>query len=131
MAFSTAVKENDSKLSLNPLACRHVAPRQKTRSASSTSPGQPGFQHGLGLAEAALAEGVEVYLYCIDDAVWGLEEPRLQSLAARGLRLYGCAYAARRRRLPMKTISIGPGLALLGDIMAATDGWSRLIDWLQ
>jgi hypothetical protein len=66
----------------------------------STSPDQPGFQHGLGLAEAALAQGVEVYLYCIDEAVRGLDEPRLQSLAARGLRLYGCAYAAQRRRLP-------------------------------
>jgi len=46
----------------------------------STSPDRPGFHHGLGLAEAALAEGVEVYLYCIDEAVRGLNEPRLQLL---------------------------------------------------
>jgi sulfur relay (sulfurtransferase) complex TusBCD TusD component (DsrE family) len=87
----------------------------------STSPNQPGFQHGLGLAEAALAGGVEVYLYCIDDAVCGLNEPRLQSLAARGLKLYGCAYAAQRRRLPMDEKTNWAGLGLLSDLMAATD----------
>jgi predicted peroxiredoxin len=87
----------------------------------STSPDRPGFQHGLGLAEAALAGGVEVYLYCIDEAVRGLNEPRLQSLAARGLKLYGCAYAAQSRRLPMDEKTNWAGLALLSDLMAATD----------
>jgi sulfur relay (sulfurtransferase) complex TusBCD TusD component (DsrE family) len=75
----------------------------------------------LGLAEAALAEGVEVYLYCIDEAVRGLNEPRLQSLAKRGIKLYGCAYAARRRRLPMDEMTNWAGLALLSDLMAAAD----------
>jgi sulfur relay (sulfurtransferase) complex TusBCD TusD component (DsrE family) len=87
----------------------------------STSPGKPGFQHGLGLAEAALAAGVEVYLYCIDDAVCGLAEPRLQSLAVRGLKLYGCAYAAQRRHLPIDEKTNWAGLALLSDLMASTD----------
>lgn len=87
----------------------------------STPPDRPGFQHGLGLAEAALAEGVEVYLYCIDEAVRGLNEPRVQSLAARGLKLYGCAYAAQRRRLPIDEKTNWAGLALLSDLMAATD----------
>src|SRR5271154_4024912 len=85
------------------------------------SPDRVGFQHGLGLAEAALAEGVEVYLYCIDDAVRGLNEPRLQSLALRGLKLYGCAFAAQRRHLPMDEKTNWAGLALLSDLMAATD----------
>ena len=87
----------------------------------STSPGCPGFQHGLALAEAALSEGLEVYLYCIDDAVRGLAEPRLQSLAARGIKLYGCAYAAQRRQLPIDDKTNWAGLALLSDLMAATD----------
>jgi sulfur relay (sulfurtransferase) complex TusBCD TusD component (DsrE family) len=87
----------------------------------STSPDRPGFKHGLGLAEAALAEGLEVYLYCIDDAVRGLYEPRLQSLAGRGLKLYGCAFAAQRRRLPLDEKITWAGLALLSDLMAAAD----------
>jgi sulfur relay (sulfurtransferase) complex TusBCD TusD component (DsrE family) len=87
----------------------------------STSPGQPGFQHGLRLAEAALEEGVEVYLYCIDEAVRGVEEPRLQSLAGRGLKLYVCAYGSLRRGLPRSPNATYAGLALLSEVMAATD----------
>lgn len=87
----------------------------------STSPGQPGFQHGLGLAEAALAEGVEVYLYCIDEAVRGVEEPRLLTLAGRGLKLYVCAYGAQRRGLARSLGATYAGLALLSDLIAATD----------
>jgi sulfur relay (sulfurtransferase) complex TusBCD TusD component (DsrE family) len=87
----------------------------------STPPDQPGFQHGLALAEAALAQGVEVYVYCIDEGVRGLNEPRLQSLGARGVKLYGCAYAAQRRQLPIDEKTNWAGLALLSDLMAATD----------
>jgi sulfur relay (sulfurtransferase) complex TusBCD TusD component (DsrE family) len=87
----------------------------------STPPGQPGFQHGLRLAETALAEGVEVFLYCVDEAVRGVDEPRLQSLAARGLKLYFCAYGAQRRGLERNPNANYAGLALLSDVMAATD----------
>jgi sulfur relay (sulfurtransferase) complex TusBCD TusD component (DsrE family) len=87
----------------------------------STDPGWPGFQHGLRLAEAALEEGVEVYLYCVDDAVRGVEEPRLQTLAARGLKLYVCAYGAQRRGLARNPNATYAGLALLSDLISATD----------
>ena len=87
----------------------------------STSPNQPGFQHGLRLAEAALEEGVEVYLYCVDDAVRGLEEPLLLALAARGLKLFVCAYGAQRRGLKRSQCATYAGLALLSDLISATD----------
>lgn len=87
----------------------------------SAHPDQPGFRHGLGLAEAALNEGVDVYLYCIDEAIYGLERPPAQALAARGLKLYGCAYAAQRRRLPVNDKAIFAGLGIVSDLMAATD----------
>ena len=87
----------------------------------STSPHQPGFQHGVRLAETALAEGVEVYLYCVDEAVRGVEEPRLLTLAARGLKLYVCAYGAQRRGLKRSHCATYAGLALLSDLISATD----------
>jgi sulfur relay (sulfurtransferase) complex TusBCD TusD component (DsrE family) len=87
----------------------------------STPPGSAGFQHGLALADAALGAEVEVYLYCIDEAVRGLNDPRMQSLADRGIRLYGCAYAAQRRRLPIDEKTNWAGLGLLSDLIAATD----------
>jgi hypothetical protein len=87
----------------------------------STLPSQPGFQHGLSLAEAALEEGVDVYVYCVDEAVRGVDEPRLQSLAGRGLKLYACAYGVQQRGLERNPHTIYAGLALLSDLMAATD----------
>ena len=87
----------------------------------STLPDQAGFRHGLFLAEAALNEGVEVYLYCIDDAIRGIDEPQLQSLAARGLKLFACAYAAQRRHLAMTGNATYAGLGVLSDIISATD----------
>jgi len=87
----------------------------------STPPGRPGFQHGLRLAEAALSSGAEVYLYCIDEAVRGLDEPRLRALAARGLKLYACAFGAQQRGLARTPGATYAGLALLSDLIAAAD----------
>ncbi|MGP8199510.1 MAG: DsrE family protein [Limisphaerales bacterium] len=87
----------------------------------STHPDQPGFKHGLCLAEAALNEEVDVYLYCVDDAVHGISRPQLQALAARGLKLYACAYAAQRRGLPVNDKAVFAGLAVVSDLIAATD----------
>jgi hypothetical protein len=85
------------------------------------APEAPGFGHGLGLAEAALRRGMEVYIYCIDDAVRGLEAPRLAALASGGARLYACAYALQRRHLALPAVAAFAGLALLSDLIAGTD----------
>lgn len=87
----------------------------------SAGPGQPGFRHGIGLAEAAVAKGIDVYLYCIDDAVTGLNDARLQSLKNQGLKLFACAYGAQRRQLPIDDRAIFSGLTVVSDLMSATD----------
>ncbi len=87
----------------------------------STRPQQPSFRHGLSLAEAALAAGLQVYLYCIDDAVFGVADEQLQSLKSRGLHLFACAYGAQRRQIPINDLAVFSGLALLNDLMAGAD----------
>ena len=87
----------------------------------SVSPAHPNFLHGLCLAEAAMERGVSVYLYCIDEAVTGLGEARLQVLQARGASLYACAYAAQRRNIPMTDQATFSGLTMVNEIIAATD----------
>jgi hypothetical protein len=87
----------------------------------STRPEHPSFLHGLRLAETALAEGVDVYLYCIDEAVHGLGDPRLQALKACGLKLYACAYGAQRRDLPLSDAATFAGLTVVSDLVASTD----------
>jgi sulfur relay (sulfurtransferase) complex TusBCD TusD component (DsrE family) len=84
-------------------------------------PEEPNFRHGVKLAEAAVRQGVTVYLYCIDDAVLGVSDPELQGLQAKGLHLYACAYAAQKRNLPMSELAIFAGLGIVSDLMARTD----------
>lgn len=87
----------------------------------SARPEQPSFRHGVRLAGTALRSGVDVYLYCIDDGVLGLEDPELQALKTTGLKLYACAYGAQRRNLPINESAMFAGLTIVSDLMANTD----------
>ncbi len=87
----------------------------------STRPERPPFRHGVRLAGHALAAGVDVYLYCIDEAVQGVGDPELQDLKKRGLKLYACAYGAQRRSLPINDLATFAGLTVVNDLMSSTD----------
>ena len=84
-------------------------------------PDQPGFRHGVRIADAALASGVDVYLYCIDQAVPGISEVALQTLKPRGLKLYACAFGAQKNELPLNDDAVFAGLTVVSDIIADTD----------
>src|ERR1035437_5827225 len=87
----------------------------------SIHPDQPNFERGIRLVETALAEGVDVYLYCIDHAVSGVADSRIQELKTRGLKLHACAYGAHRRTIPLSDAAVFAGLTVVSDIIAATD----------
>lgn len=87
----------------------------------SVPPEHPNFIHGIRLAETALLEGVDVYLYCIDEAVAGVVDERLQALKATGLKLFACAYGGQRRGIPVSDLAIFSGLTTLSDLIASTD----------
>jgi len=87
----------------------------------STSSEQPGFHHAVRLAETALARGVQVYLYCIDEAVSGLADPQLQALKRRGANLFACAYGVQNRNLPMNDLATFAGLTIVSDLISGTD----------
>ena len=87
----------------------------------SVAPDAPGFGQALELAAKALGDGEKVYLYCIDDAVPGISDPRLAKLREDGLNLFGCAYSMRQRKLPLDESAVFSGLSVLSDIMADTD----------
>ena len=87
----------------------------------STEPTHANFRHGVNLAAAAVEAGVTVYLYCIDEAVRGVEDAELQNLRGRGLNLFACAYAAQRRQLPCTEFATFGGLGLVNDLIAGTD----------
>ena len=87
----------------------------------SVGPEHPNFEHCVRLAQSAREAGVEVYLYCLDDAVRGVIDERLQHLRAGGLKLLGCAYAARQRKLVMGEEAVYAGRTMLSDLMGSTD----------
>jgi sulfur relay (sulfurtransferase) complex TusBCD TusD component (DsrE family) len=87
----------------------------------STSPDNTKFEHGLRLAEAAMRGGIEVYLYCIDEAIYGIGDPALQAMKSRGLKLFACAYAARERNLPITDLAAYSGLTIVSDLVSSTD----------
>jgi len=87
----------------------------------SVGPEHPNFQHGAQLAAAAINAHDEVFLYCLDEAVRGVEDPRLQTLRSHGLRLFACAFAARRRKIPQGENALYGGLPQLNDVMASAD----------
>lgn len=87
----------------------------------SCQPSEPAFSHALRTAGAALDLGVDVYLYCIDDAVPGVDDPRLQALKERGLKLYACAYGAHKRNYPLNGKATFAGLTVVSDLISGTD----------
>ena len=44
---------------------------------------------------------MDLYLYLIDDGVLAMDRPEVQELAARGAKLFVCAYACQKRRIPL------------------------------
>jgi predicted peroxiredoxin len=87
----------------------------------STAPDDPKFEQGLRLAETALAEGVDVYLYCIDEAVPGVAQKRVQAIREKGAKLYACAYGAHRREFPLSDQATFAGLTIVNDLITGTD----------
>ena len=87
----------------------------------SSAPTHRNFLHGLSLAESALKAEVTVFLYCIDEAVFGVGDARLQDLKARGVRLFACADAAQKRNITMTDAAAYSGLTVVNELIAATD----------
>jgi len=87
----------------------------------SASPDEPNFGHAIRLATAALQRGLQVYFYCIDDAVAGLSHPQLQALKEQGLKLFACAFGAQRRQLSLGDLATFAGLSTVNDLIANTD----------
>src|SRR5215831_14321797 len=92
----------------------------------STTPDHPNLGVALGLSGAALDRGADVYLYLIDDAVPAVEHPQLQALAARGLKLFVCAYGCQKRGLPLSDKATNCGLVVLTDLINGTERFVAL-----
>ena len=82
----------------------------------------------VGLSEAALARGADLYLYLIDDGVRALDDPRVGGLADRGAKLFVCAYGCQKRGVPLRDADRVTycGLVVLTDLINGTDRFVAL-----
>lgn len=103
--------------------------RKKLGLLLSTGPERPvNLDTAVALSDAALARGGTVYLYLIDEGVRALDDARVPALAARGAKLFVCAYGCQKRRIPLRdadTITYC-GLVVLTDIINGTDRFVAL-----
>ena len=90
----------------------------------STPPGHPSVTTVSRLTTEALATGIDVYLYLIDEGVKNLTNPHLLAAAGNGAKYFVCAYGCQQHGVP--TDRIDPhvtlcGLVVLSNIVAGCD----------
>jgi len=93
----------------------------------STGPENANLSTALGLSDAALRTGADVYLYLIDEGVLAVDDPRFQPLRDSGLKLFACAYGAQQRGVPRKDEKATYcGLVVLSNIVSTCDRFVAL-----
>ena len=94
----------------------------------STGLEHPNLETAVGLSDAALARGADLYLYLIDEGVRAIDDPRIRALASRGAKLFVCAYGCQKRRIPLKDADSVTycGLVVLTDLINGTDRFLAL-----
>lgn len=102
--------------------------RKKLGVLLSTGLDHANLETAVALSDAALARGVQLYLYLIDDGVRVLEDPRIHALPDRGARVFVCAYGCQKRRLPLRDPERVTycGLVVLTDLINGTDRFVAL-----
>jgi len=78
----------------------------------STPNSHPSVDTVVGLCNAALQQGSDVYLYFIDEGVKNIRDPRLVTLAEKGMKLFVCAYGCQQHGV--STENLDPRISLCG-----------------
>jgi hypothetical protein len=103
--------------------------RKKFGMLLSTGPDHTtNLEAAVGLSEAALGRGADLYLYLIDDGVRALDDARVRALPERGAKLFVCAYGCQKRRIPLDHADRVTycGLVVLTDLINATERFVAL-----
>jgi len=87
----------------------------------STPPEHQNLRTAVGLANEALLQKMDTYLYLIDDGVKNLELPEIASLSKKGVKLYICAYGAQQHGIPVSNKAIFCGLVALSNLVKGCD----------
>ena len=100
---------------------------QKLGLLLSTAPSHPSVETVVQLAEAALRQGVEVYLYLIDEGVRSYMDTRFRGLLDAGVKMSVCAYGCQQHGV--STDQVDPRVSLSGLVVLSgiIDGCDRFL----
>jgi sulfur relay (sulfurtransferase) complex TusBCD TusD component (DsrE family) len=90
----------------------------------STAPSHPSVETVARLAEAARRQGIEVYLYLIDEGVKSFTDARFSRLLDGGVRMSVCAYGCQQHGVSTQQFDSRAslsGLVVLSGIIDACD----------
>lgn len=90
----------------------------------STPPSHPSVETVTQLTSEALTQGIDMYVYFIDEGVKNLRDPRYHELVGRGMKLFVCAYGCQQHGVSTdhldQRISLC-GLVVLSNIVNGCD----------
>lgn len=92
----------------------------------STPPEEKNLATVISLAAEARRQGIDIYLYLIDDGVKHIDQPEIEVLKEEGVRLFLCAYGAQRRSIPPSDKAAFGGLVVLSDLIKGCDRFITL-----
>ncbi len=87
----------------------------------STPPENKNRTTVVSLAKEAVRQGIDTYLYLIDDGVRNCGHPEIDTLTKAGVNLFVCAYGAQRRGIPPNESATFSGLVVLSDLVKGCD----------
>ncbi len=93
----------------------------------STPPSHPSVETVVQLALAALRQGVEVYIYLIDEGVKVATDPRYLGLMNMGAKMSVCAYGCQQHGVPTVSIDSRASLSGLVVLSGIIDGCDRFL----
>jgi sulfur relay (sulfurtransferase) complex TusBCD TusD component (DsrE family) len=93
----------------------------------STAPSHPSVETVAQLALAALRQGVEVYLYLIDEGVKSAVDQRYRALIDAGVKMSVCAYGCQQHGVPTSTVDSRVSLSGLVVLSGIIDGCDRFL----
>jgi sulfur relay (sulfurtransferase) complex TusBCD TusD component (DsrE family) len=93
----------------------------------STPPSHPSVETVALLTYAALRQGVEVYLYLIDEGVKTVVDQRYLGLIDAGAKMSVCAYGCQQYGVPTATVDSRVSLSGLVVLSGIIDGCDRFL----
>lgn len=102
-------------------------PTRKLGLLLSTAPSHSSVDIVAKLADAAVRQGIEVYLYLIDEGVKSLKDARFRALIEGGMKMSVCAYGCQQHGVPTQEVDSRIPLSGLVVLSGIIDGCDRFL----